>query len=62
MKTVQSYPILAPIKHVCVAKALNAPVKHRIPARTEHVNVVLTWNASGQCVFQEFAKVALFLN
>ena len=62
MKTVKSYPILAPIKHVCVAKALNAPVKRRIPVRTEHVNVVLTWNASGQCVFQEFAKVALFLN
>ena len=62
MSTVQNYPILAPIKYVCVAKALNAPIKRRMPVMTEHVDVVLTWNASGQCVFQEFAKVALFLN
>ena len=62
MRTVQNYPILAPIKYVCVAKALNARIKRRNPVMTEHVDVVLTWNASGQCVFQEFAKVALFLN
>ena len=62
MQTVEGYPILAPMKHVCVVKALNAPIKRRIPVIKEHVNVVLTWNASEQCVFQEFAKVALFLN
>ena len=62
MKTAQDYPIRAQIKPVFVVESLNAPVKHRIPVRTEHVNVVLTWNASEQCVFQEFAKVALFLN
>ena len=45
MKTVQGYPILAPMKHVCVAKALNAPINRRIPVIKEHVNVVLTWNA-----------------
>ena len=45
MKTVQSYPILAPMENVCVVKALNAPDKLRIPVIKEHVNVVLTWNA-----------------
>ena len=45
MMTVKGYPIPAPMKNVCVAKDLNAPIKRRIPVIKEHVNAVLTWNA-----------------
>ena len=51
MNYVLGCPIRAPMISVCVVKALNAPVKHRIPVTAGHVDVVLTWNVMEESVY-----------
>ena len=62
MKTVSGYQTPVPPNLVCVAGALCVIVQHRIPASPGHVSVALMRNAKEHFVYQESAKVDLFLN
>ena len=62
IETVQCYQILVLRGFACVARTKNVLFKHRMPVIPRHVNAAVMRNAKQQYVYQEPAKVIVFMN
>ena len=61
IETVQYYQILVLLGFACVARTVNALIKHQMPVSQESVDAAQTWNARELFVYQESAAKVHFV-